>query len=150
MAEHDKERPDMDYVIVGAGSAGCVLAARLSEDPHTQVTLLEAGPTDHSPLIHCPAGIALHGPHRAGQLGFRDRAAAGLERPPRLPAARQGAGRLQLGQRHDLHARPPQRLRRIGPPQGNAGWGWDEVLPYFKRPNTTSAAPTLFTARGAR
>ena len=49
----------MDVVIVGAGSAGCVLAARLSEDPAVQVTLLEAGPPDTSVLIHCPAGLGV-------------------------------------------------------------------------------------------
>ncbi len=50
---------EFDYVIVGAGSAGCVLAARLSEDPGVSVALLEAGPPDTSVLIHCPAGLAL-------------------------------------------------------------------------------------------
>ena len=46
-----------DYVIVGAGSAGCVLAARLSEDAEVRVCLLEAGPPDTHPLIHMPLGI---------------------------------------------------------------------------------------------
>src|SRR6185503_14059960 len=49
----------MDYVIVGGGSAGCVLAARLSEDPAVQVALLEAGPADRNVLLHCPAGLAV-------------------------------------------------------------------------------------------
>ena len=49
----------LDYIIIGAGSAGCVLAARLTQDPAIRVALIEAGPADKSVLIHCPAGLAL-------------------------------------------------------------------------------------------
>ena len=61
---------EFDYVIVGAGSAGCVLAARLSEDPAVQVCLIEAGKPDDSALISTPAGIALMGPRKLFNWGF--------------------------------------------------------------------------------
>ena len=48
---------NFDYIVVGGGSGGCVLAARLSEDPAVSVALIEAGPADKSVLIHMPAGL---------------------------------------------------------------------------------------------
>ena len=123
---------EFDYVIVGAGSAGCVLAARLSEDPSVTVCLLEAGGPDKSVLIHAPAGVIAMLPTKINNWGLRDRAAAGPERPQGLPAARQDAGRLELDQRHALRARQPLGLRPLGG-LGNPGWSYDEVLPYFKR-----------------
>jgi len=55
---------EFDYIIVGGGSAGCVLANRLSANPDTRVCLLEAGPKDTSPLIHIPVGVAATLPTR--------------------------------------------------------------------------------------
>ena len=67
-----------DYIIIGAGSAGCVLAARLSQDPGVRVALLEAGPSDDSVLIQCPAGLALLGKTGWSNWGFETVAQPGL------------------------------------------------------------------------
>src|SRR5512135_2576090 len=62
---------DFDYVVVGGGSAGCVLAARLSEDPATRVCLVEAGPSDTSAIVATPAGVALMLPTRIRNWAFQ-------------------------------------------------------------------------------
>ena len=54
----DQQRDVFDYIVVGAGTAGCVLASRLSEDPNTRVAVIEAGPRDRHPFIHIPATVA--------------------------------------------------------------------------------------------
>jgi choline dehydrogenase-like flavoprotein len=123
---------DFDYVIVGGGSAGCVLAARLSEDPSVKVLLLEAGPADRSVLIHCPAGLALLAKNGAANWGFATVPQPGL-------GGRRGyqpRGKV-LGGSSSVNAMIYIRGHRTDydgwAAEGNAGWSFQDVLPYFKR-----------------
>jgi choline dehydrogenase len=121
-----------DYVIVGAGTAGCVLAARLSEDPAVSVILIEAGPPNRHPFIHVPAlvGAAIGTP--SINWGFLTEPQAALD-GRRVPVPR---GRV-VGGTGSINGMAYFR----GQPQdyddwasaGNAGWSWHDVLPYFIR-----------------
>ena len=121
-----------DYIIIGAGSAGCVLAHRLSEDPGTKVLLLEAGPRDWHPFIHMPAGLA----KLVGRKGINWNYDTAPE--PQLDNRRLWWPRGKvLGGSSSINAMCYIR----GVPgdyddwaaQGADGWSWNEVLPYFKR-----------------
>jgi choline dehydrogenase-like flavoprotein len=137
----------VDYLIVGGGSAGCVLAARLSEDPAVQVALLEAGPPDTSVLIHCPAGLALLAKNGQANWGFQ------TEPQPGLNGRRgyQPRGKV-LGGSSSVNAMIYARGHRADydgwAAQGNAGWGWDDVLPYFKRAEHNERGADAFHGTG--
>ena len=121
-----------DYVIVGAGSAGCVLANRLSDDPAKSVCLIEAGPPDRSPLIHIPAGILRLVPSRTYNWAFQ------TEPQPGLGGRRgyQPRGRT-LGGSSSINAMVYMRGHRGDYDDwaalGNAGWSYQDVLPVFRR-----------------
>ena len=121
-----------DYIIIGAGSAGCVLANRLSADPQNRVCLLEAGPEDSLPWIHLPIGY--------GKTMWDARVNWKLNTAPEpgmnnreiyWPRGKCLGGSSSInglifirGQKEDY-----DQWRDLG----NVGWGWDDVLPYFKK-----------------
>jgi choline dehydrogenase len=118
-----------DYIIVGAGSAGCVLAARLSEDPAVEVTLIEAGSADTAPEIHVPAAF--------GKLFQSKWDWDYLTDPePGLDGRRRYLPRgKMLGGSSSMNAMIYIRGNRVDYDEwaaaGATGWGWDDVLPYF-------------------
>jgi len=122
-----------DYIIVGAGSAGCALASRLTEDPDVTVALLEAGPHDHHFSVWVPAGCA-------ASLPFKNQRNYAYETVPQPGlGGRQGyqpRGR-GLGGSSSLNAmiyiRGTHHDYDHWASLGCTGWNWDNVLPYFKR-----------------
>ena len=121
-----------DYVVVGGGSAGCVLAARLSENPQTKVALLEAGPPDRSALIHCPAGLALMAQARTLNWGFETVPQAGLNgRRGYQPRGKVLGGSSSVNAM--IYLRGQHSDYDAWAAAGNPGWAFNDVLPYFKR-----------------
>lgn len=138
---------EVDYVIVGAGSAGCVLANRLSADPSVTVAVVEAGGPDRSPWIHIPVGYfkTMHDP--AYDWCYRTQPDPGLNgRALDWPRGKVLGGSSSLngllyvrGQREDY-----DRWRQMG----NPGWGWEDVLPLFRRSENQERGEDEFHGTG--
>jgi len=121
-----------DFIVIGAGSAGCAIANRLTEDPSNRVLLLEAGGRDLNPWLHIPVGYYRTIFNDKLNWGYQTEPEPELEdRQISWPRGRVLGGSSAInglvyirGQREDF-----QLWRQMG----NQGWGWDDVLPFFKK-----------------
>ena len=121
-----------DYIIIGAGSAGCVLANRLSENPDVRVLLLEAGPRDWHPFIHMPAGLAKLVGHKGVNWNYDTAPEPHLDhRALWWPRGRVLGGSSSINAM--CYIRGHARDYDDWAAQGATGWDWNTVLPYFKR-----------------
>ena len=131
-ANRPAEALEFDYIVVGAGSAGCVLANRLSADGKHSVLLLEAGPKDSNVWIHVPLGYGRLFKEKTVNWMYQTEPEPGLDgrtvfqpRGKVLGGSSSINGLLYVRGQHEDYDRWRQR--------GNNGWGYDDVLPYFKK-----------------
>jgi len=136
----------MDYVIVGAGSAGCTLAGRLSEDPDVRVTVIEAGPKDRSLNIKIPAAFANQF-HTKLDWDYATEPEPGCDgRPLYVPRGKSVGGSSSMNAMLYVRGRPLDY--DLWEQAGAQGWGWKDVLPYFLRSEDNARGASEFHAAG--
>ena len=123
---------EFDYIIVGAGSAGCVIANRLSSRADISVALIEAGGQDRSPWIHIPVGYFKTMGNPAFDWCYETQPDSGLNgRAINWPRGKVLGGSSSINGLLYVRGQPQDfnQWRQLG----NSGWSWEDVLPYFKR-----------------
>jgi choline dehydrogenase-like flavoprotein len=136
-----------DYVIVGAGSAGCVLANRLSENPENRVCLLEAGKHDQSFLVRIPAALPLMVAFKQRNWAFKTVPQAGLGgRKGYQPRGKTLGGSSATNAMIYIRGHPSDYDGWAA--AGNPGWGWQDVLPYFLKAENNERLDGPLHAKG--
>ena len=121
-----------DYIIIGAGSAGCVLARRLGEDPGVRILMLEAGGNDNATIVKMPAALSIPMNTRRFNWGFKTEPEPFLDgRIMNLPRGKGLGGSSSINGMCYVRGNPMdyERWQALGA----SGWGWKNVLPYFER-----------------
>ncbi|MGB9186231.1 MAG: GMC family oxidoreductase N-terminal domain-containing protein [Solirubrobacteraceae bacterium] len=137
---------DADYIIVGAGSAGCVIAARLSEDPDVHVTLIEAGGRDRSPNIKVPLAFPKQF-HTKLDWDYETEPEPGANgRRLYIPRGKSLGGSSSMNAMLYVRGRPLDF--DLWERAGAEGWGWEDVRPYFLRSEDNVRGPSEFHAAG--
>ena len=138
---------NFDFIILGAGSAGCVLANRLSKNPNHKVLLLEAGGKDNNPWIHIPVGYfkTMHNPNT--DWCYRTEPDESMNNISiRYPRGKTLGGSSSINGL--LYIRGQHRDYDIWRQSGNSGWGWNDVLPYFIKAENQERGESEFHGAG--
>lgn len=147
MTMNDDKTLDTDILILGGGSAGCVLAARLSEDPRRRVTLVEAGGDGRSALVRTPAALVAMLPTRLNNWALQTVPQPGLNgRRGYQPRGRTLGGSSAINAMVYMRGHPGDYDDWAA--AGNPGWAWRDVLPWFRRAEHNESFDDEWHGRG--